>query len=108
MYSHDVMDFSKDQVVISGVSTTSMMGDDEKEMTLIIDKDTTFDPSCNMSFFGNYEKGQSVLEWFLKNDELAKFDPDSYSSGGPALLGIFDVAITGDHVDRVYGSYWWD
>ncbi len=102
------MDFSKDQVVISGVSTTSMMGDDEKEMTLIIDKDTTFDPSCNMSFFGNYEKGQSVLEWFLKNDELAKLDPDSYSSGGPALLGIFDVAITGDHVDRIYGSYWWD
>ncbi|WP_026511999.1 SPOR domain-containing protein [Butyrivibrio sp. LC3010] len=108
VYSHDVMDFSKDQVVLSGVSTTSLMGDDEKKMTLIIDKDTTFDSSCDMSFFGNYEKGQSVLEWFLKNDELTKSDPDSYSSGGPALLGIFDVAITGDHVDRFYGSYWWD
>ncbi|WP_026523469.1 SPOR domain-containing protein [Butyrivibrio sp. MB2005] len=108
VYSHDVMDFSKDKVVISGVSTSSLMGDDEKEMTLIVDKDTTFDSSCNMSFFGNYEKGQSVLEWFNKNDELAKEDADSYSSGGPALLGVFDVAITGDHIDRFYGSYWWD
>jgi hypothetical protein len=49
-----------------------------------------------------------VLEWFLKNDELAKADFDSYSGGGPALLGVFDVSVTGDHVDRFYGSYWWD
>ncbi|WP_026496754.1 SPOR domain-containing protein [Butyrivibrio sp. WCD3002] len=108
VYSHDSMNFSEDKVVIKDVATSSLMGDDEKNMELIIDKDTTFDSSCNMSFFGNYEEGQSVLEWFHKNDELAKTDFDSYSGGGPALLGVFDVAITGDHVDRFYGSYWWD
>ena len=80
----------------------------EKEMTLIIDEETEFDPSCNMSFFGNYEEGQSVLEWFLKNEELAQTDYDSYADKGPALIGIFDVTVTGDHIDRFYGSYWWD
>ncbi|WP_026658522.1 SPOR domain-containing protein [Butyrivibrio sp. AC2005] len=108
VYSHDVMDFSKDKVTISGVQTSSLMGDDEKEMTLIIDEETEFDPSCNMSFFGNYEEGQSVLEWFLKNEELAQTDFDSYADKGPALIGMFDVAVTGDHIDRFYGSYWWD
>ena len=27
---------------------------------------------------------------------------------GPALKGVFEVSITGDHIDKFYGSYWWD
>ncbi len=108
MYSHDAMEFHQDKVILKDVQTSSNAGDESGTKTLLIDKDTIFDPSCQLEFFANYEDGDTVLEWFLKNDELARNDPDSYSQYGPALLGVFDVSITGDHIDRFYGCYWWD
>ncbi|MBQ6967455.1 MAG: hypothetical protein IJP84_06090 [Lachnospiraceae bacterium] len=80
----------------------------EYKMTLVIDKNTVFDDSCEMEFFGNYEKGDSPLKWYKRNLELMEKDPDKYMSNGPALSGIFEVGITGDHIDRFFGSYWWD
>jgi hypothetical protein len=108
VYSHDEMEFHQDKVILNDVHTSSNAGDESGTKTLIIDKDTIFDPSCQMEPFANYEDGDTVLGWFLKNDELARNDPDSYSQYGPALIGVFDVSITGDHIDRFYGCYWWD
>ena len=24
------------------------------------------------------------------------------------LMGVFDIDVTGNHIDRFYGAYWWD
>lgn len=108
VYSHDSMEIRNDKVILKDVHVSDLTGDYSGEMTLIADSATTFDPSCNMSFFGNYDTGDTVLEWFAKNDALAKNDYDTYSQHGPALIGVFDVSISGNHIDRYYGSYWWD
>lgn len=108
LYSHEDIQFLTDKVILKDVTVSDITGEFERKMTLTIDADTKFDPSCELSFFGNYESGDTVLGWFIKNGKLLKNDPDSYMSSGPALIGIFDVSITGDHIDSYYGSYWWD
>ena len=35
-------------------------------------------------------------------------DPDGYSTNGMPLTGVFEVGINGSHIDRFFGSYWWD
>ncbi len=107
-YSEEDIDFSRSKVVLNDVQVESLSGEDLGEMTLIVDRDTEFDESCDMENFGNYKKGNSVLKWFNNNDKLMKSDPDEYMSEGPALQGVFEVSITGDHIDKFYGSYWWD
>ncbi len=77
-------------------------------VSLVIDENTVFDDSCEMEFFGNYEKGDSPLEWFKKNYELMDAAPDLYSTNGMPLTGVFEVGINGSHIDRFFGSYWWD
>lgn len=71
--------------------------------TLRIDEATEFAPSCDMQYFANYRSGDTVLEWYQRSYRLAK-------DGEPtmAVLGVFEVSITGDHVDTIYGTYWWD
>ena len=27
---------------------------------------------------------------------------------GTGLAGVYDTDVTGDHIDRIYGLYWWD
>ena len=72
------------------------------------DEDAVFDRSAEMQFFGNYEKGQTPYKWIVKNYNLMTEDPETYSTNGPALDGIFEVKLDGDHVRSYYGSYWWD
>ncbi len=77
-------------------------------MTLVLDRDTVFDDTCDTSFFANYEKGDKPLDWFIRSYDLSQNDPETYIADGPALLGVFEVGINGDHIDSYYGSYWWD
>lgn len=77
-------------------------------MTLIIDDKTEFDKSCETEFFANYEENDTPLEWYKRNYDYSKNDPDKYMESGPALIGVFEVSITDGHIDRFYGSYWWD
>ena len=49
-----------------------------------------------------------TLRGLKYNMELMQSDPDLYAASGPALLGVFEVSVTGSHIDRFYGSYWWD
>ncbi|MCR4656095.1 MAG: SPOR domain-containing protein [Lachnospiraceae bacterium] len=107
-YSEEDIDFSRSEVVLNDVPVESLAGEDLGEMTLIVDRDTEFDETCDMDSFGNYKKNQSVLKWFNQNNKLMNSDPDKYMSEGPALQGVFEVSITGDHIDRFYGCYWWD
>ena len=74
--------------------------------TLIIDGNTSFDDSCDMSFFGNYEDGQTPLKWITDNLRLLDDDPDGVAP--MTLLGVFEASVTDDHIDRIYGTYWWD
>ncbi len=74
----------------------------------IIDGDTVFAPSCETEFFGNYEEGDTVLQWFQRNILLQRFDPETYATNGPALEGVFYVTVTGNHIDEFLGCYWWD
>ena len=85
-----------------------LYGEESYVSDLVIDKDTVFDKNCETQFFGNYENGDTPLDWFLKNLDYMENDPDTYMSSGPALSGVFEVGITGNHIDRFFGSYWWD
>ena len=72
--------------------------------TYIIDSDTAFDETCDTGFFEDYENGESVLEWYKK---VMKKPADEFLMG-PPIMGVFDISITGNHIDKYYGSYWWD
>ena len=102
------MEISPDEVVIRYVTVEDLSGGTNSVATLIVDKDTVFDKSCDTQYFGNYRKGDSVLEWFNYNKELMDTDVDKYLEKGPALKGVFDVSVTGNHIDAFYGTYWWD
>ncbi len=96
---------SADKIILREVSCQNINDeDDEGPKDLIIDADTVFDESCDTSFFDGYRRGDTPLEWIHHARELEEKDPEH----GPALLGVYDVSLTGNHVDRYYGSYWWD
>ena len=69
-------------------------------MTLIVDDETLFDPTCDMQPFDNYTEGESPLSWI--KDNYGKDD------GRLTLMGVFEVSLSGNHVDRYFGCYWWD
>ena len=109
VYSEDdTYEFQNDRVIVKAVNVTGVGFEELPDMRLVVDSDTVFADSCETQFFGNYEDGDSPLKWFIRNKELLDADYDSYSIGGPALIGIFEVSFTGDHIDKFYGSYWLD
>lgn len=108
LHNESDMEISPDEVVIRYVTVEDLSGGTNSVATLIVDKDTVFDKSCDTQYFGNYRKGDSVLEWFNYNKELMDTDVDKYLEKGPALKGVFDVSVTGNHIDAFYGTYWWD
>ncbi len=110
MYSEDNIEILKDCIILHDVdvSLPYAVGDGPKKADLIVDMDTVFDKSADMQFFGNYEKGMSPYEWIVKNDNLLHDDTDAYMSSGPALIGVFEVSLDGNHIKAYYGSYWWD
>lgn len=108
-YSEDDAEITKTKVTLHEVSCVNVNDeDDEGPMDLIVDEDTVFDRSCDMEAFPWCEKGDSPLEWYNRVKELKDKDPEHYMADGPALIGVFEVEITGRHIDKYYGSYWWD
>lgn len=71
------------------------------EYALILDKNTVFSDDAEKEFFSYYESGDTALAWCDK----AYADPKEYIT---PLVGIFEVRLTGDHIDELCGSYWWD
>ena len=110
IYSLDDVKVEDDMIVLNGLSITDpVMGSDSEYIKdLYIDKNTVFDKNCDTNMFGNYQKGDTVYDWFKRNYEYAQNDPDKYMEKGPALIGIFEICITDSHIDSYLGSYWWD
>ena len=46
-----------------------------------------------------WEAGLNAVQWI---DHLCARE------GGTGASGVYDADVTGDHIDRVYGLYWWD
>ena len=97
---------SPTKAVLKDVSIYDYSDDNTGDGTLIVDGDTVFDESCDMQFFSYYEDGMAPIQWFKHINEIK--DTEEYQAQGGALMGVFEVDITGNHVDKFYGSYWWD
>ena len=104
--SLDIYEFSNDKVLIKDVRVVDAANDEnERNMTLVVDKNTVFDANMGTQYLQNYESGDLVYDWMKRNYDRIQADPDDDNL---ALFGIFDVSLTNDHVDKMYGSYWWD
>lgn len=79
---------------ISGVSD---------RFVLIVDEATEFSAECYRESFEGYAEGDSPIEWMDKAKALSEGEDASM-----ALVGVFDVKLTGNHVDYFCGCYWWD
>lgn len=101
-------EFKNDRVIVNAGEVSGVGYEELPEMRLVVDSETEFASACKTEFFGNYEEGDTPLEWFIRNKNFLDTDYDEYSKHGPALKGVFEVSITGDHIDKFYGSYWWD
>ncbi|MCR4739399.1 MAG: SPOR domain-containing protein [Lachnospiraceae bacterium] len=73
---------------------------------LYLDEDTVFAEDCDMEFFSNYKKGDTVLDWYKRNEELISEDPEN--NDVTAYVGVFDVTVDGNYIESVHGIYWWD
>ena len=108
IYSESALEVDSNQVILRDVQVNGMEEDEGGKMTLIVDGQTVFDDACELEFFGNYREGDTPLQWIQYNYGLYQEDYDQYSEEGPALVGVFEVSLTGNHVDKYFGSYWWD
>lgn len=100
IYSESQIQIFDDKIIIGSVLVTDVTGIDSCQATLVVDADTKFADTCDLSFFEGYEDGDSPFDWIRKNY--------GQSSETQALIGVFEVSVTGNHVDEYYGSYWWD
>jgi len=50
------------------------------------------------------EKDMSPLSWF---DKIANADEDMQLCG-ISITGVYGLTVTGSHVDKIHGLYWWD
>ena len=108
LYSLNKADVTPDRIWLYDIPVTDHSGTEDLHMDLLIDQNTVFDISCDMGPFDNYVKGDSVLDWYLRNDALLHANESDDASAALTLLGVFRAGLTGQHIDRLYGSYWWD
>ena len=108
LFGVDPLTVQSSQIILNNVRVEDLSGEYIGDMTLFVDENTMFDETCGLEYFGHYREGDTPLSWFQYNMELIDNNPDDYWAAGPALLGVFEVSITGSHIDRFYGSYWWD
>lgn len=101
IYSADQVDVREDKVIL----TCNLMGLDKKD-TYIIDKETMFAKEAKTEWFTGYRPGESFYDWYVRTYNEGTNTTDSPDSMG--YLGVFRVSLTGDHIDRVYDTYWWD
>ncbi|MBR4441770.1 MAG: hypothetical protein IKS52_00685 [Clostridia bacterium] len=70
------------------------MDDQEK---LILDAATVL---VHPEMLDGWEEGNDAVQWIAN---LMARDPETMQASG-----VYDVDVTGSHIDRVYGLYWWD
>ncbi len=99
VYKGDSFEFYDDKVIINDVITESLESGETGEASLVVDAETVFDENADTFGFANYYEGELPLDWFLENRN---------SDNPMDLMGVFEVKITGNHIDSYLGSYWWD
>lgn len=97
--------YSKGDIELRGNEAVFYAIDEETDeiLELVVDKNTIFDKTCDTEFFDGYKEGEGAYEWVKRMYELS--DDDMYAL---ALSGIFEVSLTGNHIDKFFGCYWWD
>lgn len=74
-------------------------------VAFIIDKDTVFDNGYNAVGFEGLKDGEAFFDWYSRSYAEGHNQEDGIIS---ILIGIWDIKTTGNHVDAVCGTYWWD
>ena len=69
---------------------------EEGQQELILDEKTEL---VHPEQLDGWENGLNAVQWI---DHLCARE------GGTGASGVYDADITGNHIDRVYGLYWWD
>ena len=82
---------------IEGGYAFAPFSEDGEAGELILDADTEL---IHPEQLDGCEAGDTALEWIGR---LMARDPEHMS-----LSGVYDADVTGNHIDRVYGLYWWD
>ncbi len=70
---------------------------DEEEGELILDEKTEL---VHPETMDGYVEGYTAMQWV---EAQMQRDPSEL-----ALVGVYDADVTGNHIDRIYGLYWWD
>jgi hypothetical protein len=79
MYSAEDIEVHNDKIILHDVEVSPPYDIGSGcETDLVVDKNTIFDETANMQFFGNYEDGMSPYRWVLINYDLMNTDPDKY------------------------------
>ena len=107
--NYDVRD---DKVIIRGVKVHPAHDFyfepfEEHYMDLVIDKDTVFAEEGDLLGFGDVVDRKDALGWVQEKAE-SLYHPSETNEDYLSLIGVFEVSITGSHIDTFYGSYWWD
>lgn len=76
---------------------------------LIVDENTVFDKADSEGYAGRQD-GDKPIDWYRRCLEVVDRGEDPPDAPGmiTAMSGVFDVEVTGSHIDRFYGAYWWD
>lgn len=101
IFSYDSIKKDGDSYVLSG-----QLLDRNAEGSFVIDKDTVFDDRYETLGFEGIKDGETFYEWYSRaydavNNQENWLEPT-------ALLGVWDVKTSGNHIDSVCGLYWWD
>ena len=62
----------------------------------ILDEDTVLEKPEELD---GWESGDDPLSWMARLcDEGSMYSP----------AGVYDITVSGDHIDIIHGLYWWD
>ena len=87
---------------IERTETGYLIRDNGSGVAYLFDADTALTPAFEGDIPG-YEEGEAALVWFERYLSLP------IESGlGFGMGDLFDVIVTGRHIDALLGVYWWD
>lgn len=98
-----IYDLSQIRIQDTYAVLEAIIPDFADQIKLVVDDKTIFAQDCEMSVFGHYQDGMSVLAWMK-----AAYDARLADSNDFSIIGVYDVELTDNHIDRIKGLYWWD
>lgn len=69
----------------------------------VVDNATTLEQNGGIDFGGRTDD-MTALDWV----ESLYNASEQNIENGYILSGVYDIRVTGSHVDHIYGQYWWD